>query len=69
MLTTGHPPPPPVCLFPHAADHPLLTADLPNLIVTPHIAWGSRQAQQELADEAIANIAAFYRGEPHNRVV
>lgn len=57
----AHEPPP--------ADHPLLTANLPNLIVTPHIAWGSRQAQQKLADEAIANIAAFYRGEPRNRVV
>jgi glycerate dehydrogenase len=54
---------------PPPADQPLLTADLPNLIVTPHIAWGSRQAQQKLADEVIANIAAFYRGEPRNRVV
>lgn len=57
----AHEPPP--------ADHPLLTADLPNLIVTPHVAWAGRQAQQKLADEAIANIAAFYRGEPRNRVV
>ena len=54
---------------PPPADHPLLTADLLNLIVTPHIAWGSREAQQKLADEVIANIAAFYRGEPRNRVV
>lgn len=54
---------------PPPADHPLLTAQLPNLIVTPHVAWASRQAQQKLADEVIANIAAFYRGEPRNRVV
>lgn len=53
-------PPPP--------DHPLLTANLPNLIITPHVAWAGRQAQQKLADEVIANIAAFYRGEARNRV-
>jgi len=54
---------------PPPADHPLLAADLPNLIVTPHVAWASRQAQQKLADEVVANIAAFLRGERWNRVV
>lgn len=54
---------------PPPADHPLLTADLPNLIVTPHIAWASLEAQQRLADEVMANIAAFLRGESRNRVV
>ena len=58
VLATEPPPP----------DHPLLIADLPNLIVTPHVAWAGRQAQQKLADEVIANIAAFYRGEARNRV-
>ena len=59
VLTTEPPP----------ANHPLLVADLPNLIVTPHIAWASRQAQQCLADAVIENIAAFMRGERRNRVV
>jgi glycerate dehydrogenase len=54
---------------PPPADHALLTAHLPNLLVTPHVAWASRQAQQKLADEVIANIAAFARGETRNRVV
>jgi glycerate dehydrogenase len=54
---------------PPPADHPLLSADLPNLIVTPHVAWASRQAQQRLADEVVENIAAFVRGEARNRVV
>ena len=54
---------------PPPADHPLLAADLLNLIVTPHVAWASRQAQQQLADEVIENIAAFYRGERRNRLV
>jgi glycerate dehydrogenase len=57
----AHEPPP--------ADHPLLTANLPNLIVTPHVAWASHQAQQRLAEEIVANIAAFSRGEARNRVV
>ncbi len=54
---------------PPAADHPLLCADLPNLIITPHVAWASRQAQQTMADEVLRNIAAFLRGESRNRVV
>ncbi len=53
---------------PPGADHPLVSARLPNLLVTPHIAWASRQAQQYLADEVVANIAAFFRGETRNRV-
>jgi len=58
VLTTEPPP----------KGHPLLNANLPNLLVTPHIAWASRQAQQRLADEVIENIAAFVRGERRNRV-
>jgi len=54
---------------PPAADHPLIAAGLPNLIVTPHIAWASRQAQQRLADEVVENISAYFRGERRNRVV
>ena len=53
---------------PPDAGHPLLAADLPNLIVTPHVAWASRQAMQALADQLIANIEAFVRGEPENLV-
>lgn len=39
--------------------HPLLALDLPNLIVTPHIAWASREAMQALADQLVDNIEAF----------
>ena len=39
--------------------NPLLAPDLPNLIVTPHVAWASREAQQALADQLVANIEAF----------
>jgi glycerate dehydrogenase len=53
---------------PPPKDHPLLNANLPNLLVTPHIAWASHQAQQKLADEVVENIAAYMRGERRNRV-
>ena len=46
----------------------LLEFDLPNLIVTPHVAWASLQAMQALADQLIDNIEAFVRGEGRNLV-
>ena len=46
----------------------LLEASLPNLIVTPHIAWASRQAMQTLGSQLIENLEAFVRGEPRNLV-
>lgn len=48
--------------------NPLLDADLPNLIVTPHNAWASRQAMQTLADQLIDNLEAFVAGEPRNLI-
>lgn len=46
--------------------HALLELDLPNLLVTPHVAWASLQAMQALADQLIDNIEAFVRGEGKN---
>ncbi len=46
----------------------LLDQDLPNLIVTPHVAWASKEAMQTLAEQLIDNIEAFIRGEPRNLV-
>jgi glycerate dehydrogenase len=48
--------------------NPLLDLHLPNLIVTPHVAWTSRQAQEVLAEEVIKNIEAFVAGTPRNLV-
>ena len=48
--------------------NPLLEADVPNLIVTPHNAWASRQAMQTLGSQLIDNLEAFVRGEPRNLV-
>ena len=39
--------------------NPLLEAELPNLIVTPHNAWASTQAMQTLADQLVDNLEAF----------
>ncbi len=49
--------------------HPLLDLDLPNFLLTPHVAWSSREAMQRLGDQLIDNIEAFVRGEARNRVV
>ncbi|WP_338809236.1 D-2-hydroxyacid dehydrogenase [Neisseria leonii] len=48
--------------------NPLLNARLPNLIVTPHIAWASREAVQRLFEILTDNINAFVRGQPQNVV-
>jgi glycerate dehydrogenase len=47
---------------------PLLAADIPNLIVTPHIAWAAREARQRALDEMALNVTAYLRGERRNRV-
>ncbi len=48
---------------------PLLDYDGPNLIITPHIAWGTNEARQAAIDELVANVAAFLAGEERNRVI
>ena len=53
---------------PPAQGNPLLAANIPNLILTPHIAWASREARQRLVDEVAANIRAFLQGETRHRV-
>jgi glycerate dehydrogenase len=48
---------------------PLLAADVPNLVLTPHIAWAAREARQRCLDEMAANAADFLRGGRRGRVV
>ena len=45
---------------------PLLDLNLPNFIVTPHVAWASDEAMQTLADQVIDNLEAFVTGQPQN---
>jgi len=49
------------------ANHALLR--LPNVIVTPHCAFFTKEAAKRIIDVTIANIKAFIHGKPQNVVV
>lgn len=40
----------------------LLDNHIPNLIVTPHVAWASKEARQRIIDQTVENISAFSAG-------
>jgi len=48
--------------------NPLLASDIPRLIVTPHSAWGSREARQRIVIQLMENALAYFGGAPR-RVV
>jgi glycerate dehydrogenase len=49
--------------------NPLLDYAGDNLIITPHIAWGTVEARQNAINEVAENLRAFLAGEERNRVV
>jgi glycerate dehydrogenase len=49
-------------------DDPLLDPDIPNLLLTPHVAWAAREARQRCLDEMAANISDFASGGRRSRV-
>jgi len=51
---------------PAKADNPLLTAK--NCLITPHVAWASREARTRLITTCAANVRAFLAGAPVNVV-
>ena len=53
---------------PPAKDNLILKSQLPNLIVTPHIAWASRESRQRLLDQIADNINNFFQNMPFNQV-
>ena len=55
-----------VSVEPISADNPLLSAK--NCIITPHIAWASRESRLRLMNTAIENLKSFLNGEPTNVV-
>ncbi|MFU8820129.1 MAG: D-2-hydroxyacid dehydrogenase [Gammaproteobacteria bacterium] len=48
---------------------PLLDAAIPNLIITPHVAWAARESRQRAIDEIAANIRSFLAGGRRGRVI
>jgi glycerate dehydrogenase len=48
---------------------PLLDDTIPNLILTPHVAWAAREARQRAIDEIAANIQSFLSGGRRGRVI
>ncbi|PIW61434.1 D-2-hydroxyacid dehydrogenase [Shewanella sp. CG12_big_fil_rev_8_21_14_0_65_47_15] len=51
---------------PPSADNPLLHA--PNISITPHNAWATKEARQNLLNIAIANLKSFLQGNIRNCV-
>jgi glycerate dehydrogenase len=52
---------------PPEEDNPLLSAR--NCLVTPHIAWATREARARLMHAAVENITAFLAGNPSNVIM
>ncbi|MEA5672418.1 2-hydroxyacid dehydrogenase [Pseudomonas sp. MH2] len=48
--------------------NPLLAADIPRLIITPHSAWGAVESRQRIVGQLAENAQAFFAGQPR-RVV
>jgi glycerate dehydrogenase len=50
-------------------DHPFMRLlGRPDFILTPHVAWSSREAIQSLVDQLFENIALYMAGTPRNLV-
>ncbi len=47
---------------------PLLDPDIPNLVLTPHIAWAAREARQRCLEQIAANVEDFLAGGRRGRV-
>jgi glycerate dehydrogenase len=54
---------------PPSHDEPLLTVSYPNLLITPHNAWGARESRQRLILQMAENIERFISGNPIRCVV
>lgn len=48
--------------------NPLLAADIPRLIITPHSAWGSVEARQRIVVQLAENAQAFFAGAPRRQI-
>lgn len=53
---------------PPKEDNPLLAQDVPNLLLTPHVGWGSIESRTRLLNILKENILSFIHGVPKNLV-
>ena len=55
---------------PFSAEHPFYEIKArDNVILTPHMAWGSYEARVRLCNEVKQNIISYFKGEIRNRIV
>ncbi len=55
---------------PPPENHPLFARRIRDkVLMTPHVAWASRESRQRLVDEIARNIRAFQNGRRRNRIV
>lgn len=55
---------------PFGCEHPYnRIMSLPNVCLTPHMAWGAYEARSRCLEEISLNIASFEKGEKRNRIV
>jgi len=54
---------------PPTDEEPLLAADIPNLILTPHIAWTASESRQRTLDQVAENVEDFLGGGDLRRLV
>jgi glycerate dehydrogenase len=53
---------------PPSDGHILLKEELSNLLITPHVAWASRQARQNLVNQLAGLLESFLNGTVQNQV-
>lgn len=53
---------------PPATDNLLICANLPNLLISPHMAWASAEARQRMVLQLADNVQAFIQGSPRHQL-
>jgi len=53
---------------PPGPDYPLLSDDIPNLLLTPHNAWATFESRQRLVQQLAENLSGWLQGSPRNVV-